>query len=264
MTYPASTFDRVAPIMERRSVNRSPVGFALAALVVGALYLNAAFSWRQATLFLVGCAAGVVLYHAAFGFTSAWRHFITERRGAGLRAQMLMLAAASIVFFPALGAGHLLGQTVRGSVSPVGLSVVAGAFLFGVGMQLGGGCASGTLYTSGGGNTRMLVTLAAFIAGSVIGVLHMPWWEKLPALKPISLVMTLGVVPALAVSMALFATIAAITLAVERRAGPRGQIGVRSGSDPNSSADLGRWRPVRSGSRRSTSRRWPSPAARGA
>src|SRR5205823_12900869 len=130
--------------------------------------------------FLVGAAAGVVLYHAAFGFTSAWRQLIAERRGAALRAQMLMLAAASIVFFPALGSGHLLGQAVRGSVSPVGVSVIAGAFLFGVGMQLGGGCASGTLYTSGGGNTRMLVTLAAFIAGSVIGVLHMPWWEKLP------------------------------------------------------------------------------------
>jgi uncharacterized membrane protein YedE/YeeE len=30
-------------------------------------------------------------------------------------------------------------------VSPVGISVVVGAFMFGVGMQLGGGCASGTL-----------------------------------------------------------------------------------------------------------------------
>ena len=44
-----------------------------------------------------------------------------------------------------------------------------GAFLFGLGMQLGGGCASGTLYTAGGGNTRMLVTLIFFIAGSALG-----------------------------------------------------------------------------------------------
>src|SRR5205823_1591841 len=101
-----------------------------------------------------------------------------------------------------LASGHLFGQVVRGSVSPVGVSVAAGAFLFGVGMQLGGGCASGTLYTAGGGNTRMLVTLASFIAGSVIGILHMPWWEKLPAAKPISLIATLGVVPALAISLA--------------------------------------------------------------
>src|SRR5262249_62257526 len=123
-----------------------------------------------------------------FGVASAWPRFVVERRGAALRAQLLMLAAASVVFFPALASGHLFGQAVRGSVSPVGVSVVAGAFLFGVGIQLGGGCASGTLYTAGGGNTRMFVTLASFIAGSVIGIRHVAWWEKLPALKPISLV----------------------------------------------------------------------------
>src|ERR671928_354735 len=100
---------------------------------------------------------------------------------------MLMLAAASVVFIPALGSGHLFGQAVRGSVSPVGVSVVVGAFLFGVGMQLGGGCASGTLYTAGGGNTRMLITLVAFIAGSVIGTAHMPWWTATPA-KSVSLI----------------------------------------------------------------------------
>ena len=53
-------------------------------------------------------------------------------------------------------------------MSPVGVSVVVGAFLFGVGMQLGGGCASGTLYTAGGGNTRMLITLIAFMRYALI------------------------------------------------------------------------------------------------
>ena len=43
-----------------------------------------------------------------------------------------------------------------------------GAFVFGIGMQLGGGCASGTLYTVGGGSTRMLATLGAFIVGSLL------------------------------------------------------------------------------------------------
>jgi len=50
-----------------------------------------------------------------------------------------MLAVTCFVFVPALGSGHLLGQAVRGSVSPVGVSVIAGAFLFGVGMQLAAG-----------------------------------------------------------------------------------------------------------------------------
>src|SRR5581483_761844 len=100
-----------------------------------------------------------------------------------------------------------------------GASVVVGAFLFGVGMQLGGGCASGTLYTAGGGNTRMLITLCAFIAGSVIGTAHMPWWTANAAGKPISLIATFGVRTALAGSLAAFGAIAALTLLVERTAG---------------------------------------------
>ena len=144
--------------------NIGPTGTAGLVIVLATLYLNVAVSSRQALLFLVGVAAGAVLYHAAFGFTSSWRSFITSGRGAGLRAQMLMLALTCAVFFPLLGRGEIFGQVLRGSVSPVGVSVVVGAFLFGVGMQLGGGCASGTLYTAGGGNTRMLITLGAFIA----------------------------------------------------------------------------------------------------
>jgi len=64
---------------------------------------------------------------------------------------------------------------------------IMGAFIFGIGMQLGGGCASGTLYTVGGGSTRMIVTLLAFIGGSLIGTAHMPFWTSLPQMAPISL-----------------------------------------------------------------------------
>ena len=212
----STTIDRPFGL-ERPSFNPAPATVALAAIAAAALYLNVVVNGRQSLLFLVGAGAGIALYHAAFGFTASWRMFITDRRGAGIRAQMLMLALTCAVFFPLLSNGHAFGQTLRGSVSPVGVSVVVGAFLFGVGMQLGGGCASGTLYSAGGGNTRMLVTLAAFIAGSVIGTAHMPWWTALPATRPLSLMTMLGVWTGLAVSLAAFALVTVATLAVERR-----------------------------------------------
>lgn len=112
---------------------------ALAVMIAGAIYLQQTVSWRQAALFAVGIAAGLVLYHAAFGFTSSWRVFISERRGSRLRTEMLMLAVTCAVFLPILASGTMFGQTVRGSVSPLGVSVIVGAFLFGTGMQLGGG-----------------------------------------------------------------------------------------------------------------------------
>ena len=64
------------------------VSFILLALgTVGAYQI---VGLNQALLFLVGGALGMTLYHASFGFTSSWRVFIKERRGRGLRAQMII------------------------------------------------------------------------------------------------------------------------------------------------------------------------------
>ena len=212
----ATTMNRAAVAVERRASNNGPAMVA-ALIALLAAYLSVAVDWRQSALFLVGTFAGAVLYHAAFGFTSSWRVFISDRRGAGLRAQMLMLAVTCLVFFPLLAAGSLFGQPLRGSISPAGVGVLAGAFLFGVGMQLGGGCASGTLYSAGGGSTRMFIVLAAFIAGSVIGTAHTQWWATLPSFAPASLVNLYGAATGLALSLALFGTIAWLTVIVERR-----------------------------------------------
>jgi uncharacterized membrane protein YedE/YeeE len=208
----------LAPPPARRIAINTPAALGAGALLLlGALALGQAVSPRQAALYLLGAALGLVLYHAAFGFTSAWRVFIADRRGAGLRAQMVMLAVAAVLFFPVLAGGTLFGQPVQGLVAPVGVSVLFGAFIFGLGMQLGGGCASGTLYTVGGGSTRMLLTLAAFVAGSALGAAHLHWWAALPHLPPVSLVRAWGPWPALAVNLAVFAAIAGLTLVLERR-----------------------------------------------
>ncbi|WP_230529903.1 YeeE/YedE family protein [Microvirga roseola] len=190
---------------------------AAAGIIGGAALLGAAIDPRQAALYVLGAALGLVLYHAAFGFTSAWRVFIADRRGEGLRAQMVMLAVASALFFPVLASGSLFGQPVAGLVAPAGLSVIVGAFLFGIGMQLGGGCASGTLYTVGGGSTRMLITLAAFIAGSAIGAAHLHWWMALPSLPKVSVIELWGLWTGLAVQLAVFAAITAVTIVLEKR-----------------------------------------------
>lgn len=146
----------------------------------------------------LGAAAGFALYHAAFGFTGAWRRVLTDGRSAGARAQLVMLAAAGLITYPLLGWAETAGAPLYGFVNPIGVPLALGAFLFGIGMQLGGGCGSGTLFVAGGGSTRMLVTLAAFIAGSVAAVLHFPAWITWPALPGVSVIATLGWLPALA------------------------------------------------------------------
>jgi len=198
-------------------INARAAGLALATLLGGAWLLAQSYGWRHGTLFLLGGALGLALYHALFGFTSAFRVFIADRRGAGLRAQMLMLAIAVLLFYPTLAQGTLFGTALRAEAGPLGVSVAVGAFLFGIGMQLGGGCASGTLYTAGGGNTRMLVTLAAFIAGSAIGAAQLPWWDATPHFQPVLLIDAVGWRPALAAALVVCAGIAALTAILERR-----------------------------------------------
>ena len=202
---------------ERQPLLGAPGLGALAVLVLGTLFLGYTYGVKHGALFLVGGGLGIALYHAAFGFTSAWRVFIMDGRGRGLRVQMILLALAVILFFPFLASGTLFGNPVKGFVSPLGTSVLAGAFMFGIGMQLGGGCASGTLFTAGGGNARMLVTLLFFIIGSVLATIHFDWWVALPSLPPVSLVDKFGAAGGILVSLILFAAIAAVTILVEKR-----------------------------------------------
>jgi len=193
---------------------------ALLLIILGTAFLWAEVSVRQALLWLVGAGLGISLYHASFGFTRAWRWFVADRRGDGLRAQMLILALGVVLFFPLLAQGTFLGHPLRGLVNPVGLSVVLGAFLFGIGMQLGGGCASGTLFAVGGGRTRMVITLLFFIVGSTIATTHSGWWSSLPHFAPFSLVKAWGLWPALIANLVVFALIAwGVTWAEKKRHG---------------------------------------------
>ncbi len=195
----------------------APALGAATLLLVGAWSLGEAYGPRLGALLLIGAGLGFALYHAAFGFTRAWREFVLERRSRGICAQMVLLSLTVLVFFPALAAGELLGRPVWGFVVPAGTSVAVGAFIFGVGMQLGGGCASGTLFAVGGGNTRMLLTLAAFVAGSFIATAHMPFWYQLPHLPAWSAVREWGAAPALGIHLAAFFAIALGARWLERR-----------------------------------------------
>jgi uncharacterized membrane protein YedE/YeeE len=157
----------------------------------------------MATLWLIGGLLGLTLYHASFGFASAYRRMIVARDMRGVQAQLLMLALAVLLFAPALAAGSVFGRELGGTWAPLGVSVAAGAFAFGLGMQLAGGCGSGTLYTAGGGSLRMLVVLGAAIAGSFWASLHLAWWQRLPSFDAVLLGERLGWPLAVALQLAL-------------------------------------------------------------
>lgn len=169
----------------------------LGVLVILAIAVAAAigltlFGWRQSVLFLIGGLFGISLYHASFGFASAYRRLFVYGDVNGVLSQVLMLAIATVLFVPFLATGSFLGQPIEGAVAPVAVQGAIGAFLFGIGMQLGSGCACGTLYTIGGGSSGMVLTLLTFGIGSFWASLTGGVWAGLPRLNPISLVNTWG------------------------------------------------------------------------
>ena len=191
---------------------RTPLG-GLAALAALAL---AAPNARLAALLALGALCGVTLYHAAFGFSAAYRRLLFARDATMVNAQLLMLALATVLFAPALAAGSAFGLPLSGASAPVGWQVAIGAFLFGIGMQLGGGCASGTLYALGGGSTRMLTTLAAFCAGGFAASLHMDAWQRLPDAGEIVLGERIGWFAAAALQLALLGVLYLLLRSIAR------------------------------------------------
>src|SRR5690625_582091 len=159
------------------------------------LYLSIVFTVgiTQGVLYLIGIALGVTLLHARFGFTSAFRRLVAVGNVQGIQAHMIMLAVATTLFAIILSSGFsFTGATPSGYVSPVGVSIIVGSFIFGIGMQMGNGCASGTLYNLGGGKSSMVLTLLSFIVGSVVGAYQLGFWLDLPSLPPISLAESTG------------------------------------------------------------------------
>ncbi len=197
--------------MNEIAVQRLPIQRAI---VCGAMILGGGLmvaigetTHDKPALLAIGLGLGFTLYHAAFGFTGAYRNVIVDRDISGIVAQCLMLALAMSLFAPFLAAGEAFGQPVSGAVAPVGWSMVFGAFIFGIGMQLGGGCASGTLFTAAGGNVRMAVVLVFFCVGCFWASLHMDWWWSLPDMGAVSLGALIGWGPAVALQMALLSGI---------------------------------------------------------
>lgn len=129
----------------------------------------------------VGAALGYVLRSSRFCFVAAFRDPVLLKNTKLMRAMILALAVSSTGFLlvqqhylaqhPGADAGHL-----PGILNPVGLHTVIGAFLFGIGMVLAGGCASGVLMRIGEGHMLPWVTLLGFLIGTTWGAKDYPVW----------------------------------------------------------------------------------------
>ncbi|MFZ7131687.1 MAG: YeeE/YedE family protein [Eubacteriales bacterium] len=140
----------------------------LACMAIFSFYINN----NTLTLFLfTGIVLGYILTRSRFGFAGGVKRIYITGEGSLNRALFIMFAISIILVAGIQWAAASKGVAIPGtsSVKMLNISTILGGFLFGIGMILAGGCASGTLSDLGEGAMRALIALIFFIFGSIPG-----------------------------------------------------------------------------------------------
>lgn len=131
----------------------------------------------------VGTVIGIILRYSRFCFTAAFRDPFISRNTRMLRGIILAMIVSTIGFALIQSSyNHYKGvnyELIPGAVSSVGIHVMIGAFIFGIGMVLAGGCASGVLMRIGEGHALHWVVLIGFIIGTLLGAKNYSFWFNL-------------------------------------------------------------------------------------
>ena len=196
-------------------IDRLFLGLSLAATAILIALVLLDGQPASAALILGGFGLGIAFLKAEFSYTASWRHFLTRGEAGGLLGGLIVIAITALAVVPVAA----LKSNFGGAIAPLGASLIVGAFVFGIGMQLANGCGSGTLYTVGGGSGRMLIALLFFVVGSVFGSLSLPSFLALGGIDPVLASDYFGAWGGLAVTLASIGLAALLIIAVARKRG---------------------------------------------
>lgn len=131
---------------------------------------------------ITGVALGYILTRSRFGFAGGIKRIYITGEGSLTKALLIMFAISLIAtagihwaaaangavpsYMASEGAAVIPGSS---SVGAFNISTILGGFIFGIGMMIAGGCASGTLSDLGEGAIRAAIALLFFVLGAVPG-----------------------------------------------------------------------------------------------
>jgi uncharacterized membrane protein YedE/YeeE len=157
--------------------NQIFIGIALLVAIIGIGFFIGNHQPKSALLWGLGTAAGFILQRSRFCFAASLRDPLLTGGVSLTKAVVIAIATASVGFAAFQYLAAVKGSVIPGNIDPVGIHTVVGAVLFGIGMVIAGGCASGTLMRVGEGSLMQMITLVFFLIGSLWGAKNFGWWS---------------------------------------------------------------------------------------
>ena len=174
------TSSRASSRTKKKKANQIPIAIAFFIVIV---VIGVFLTLRDADLglyWIIGLAFGFILQRSRFCFTASMRDPYLTGSTTVTRAVLIAFAITSIAFTAIKWGALQQGLPIpgQGYIAPVSLATGIGAFMFGVGMVIAGGCASGTLMRIGEGFWMQVISLFFFIVGSLLGAANYGWWDR--------------------------------------------------------------------------------------
>lgn len=173
------TSSRARTGTRKKKVNQLPFGVALfAGMAAFGIYLST-ISSKLALFWILGGCFGFILQKSRFCFTASMRDPYLTGSTSITRAVLIAFAITTVGFTAIKYGAFVKGLPIPGQsyIVPISLATVIGAFIFGIGMVIAGGCASGTLMRVGEGFGMQMLSLFFFIIGSLWGAHDFGWWK---------------------------------------------------------------------------------------
>ncbi|MBS4534152.1 YeeE/YedE family protein [Clostridium sp. D2Q-14] len=173
-------------LKNKKSVkNQIPFGIlvTIGIIISGILLSNT--SIELGLYWIVGISFGFILQKSRFCFTASMRDPYITGSTALTKAVLVAFAITTIGFTAIKFGAYSNGLDIPGQnyIAPISFATIIGAFMFGIGMVISGGCGSGTIMRIGEGFLLQVLTLFFFIIGSLWGAHDFGWWKKHIILK---------------------------------------------------------------------------------
>ncbi|MBU0728852.1 MAG: YeeE/YedE family protein [Proteobacteria bacterium] len=137
-----------------------------ALLLITALYAMADNNYMYLNVYIwFGVAYGLMLQYGRFCFASASRDLFA----AGV-PRMAVGILVALMFFSVIQAVLMATNMSTFHPAPMGIQTIIAGLIFGVGMVLAGGCASGSLYKIGEGNGTSILSIMGISFGQAFFV----------------------------------------------------------------------------------------------